>query len=201
MGCPNYFKFHPEATIQDYMERFKVESYDQAIKEIKSFDLDPQTESRILGYENNNQFEMKREEYGQELKENTRTERSRESDYMGESEESKRQIDGHYVNRINKMLNKIYEDPDMDERERREMVDILYGQLKAVTSYKDPEESPAEEDGDEELTTEEKLERIKEMMKEIQKTRNSMIKISDFMESSFESQLMDLEQFDFFQKI
>jgi len=40
LGCPRFFEFHPDATIEDYCERFGC-SYEQAVKEIKSFGLDP----------------------------------------------------------------------------------------------------------------------------------------------------------------
>jgi hypothetical protein len=50
IGCPKFFKYHPDANVFDYMKRFNIKSYDQAVKEIKSFGLGKETEAKILGY-------------------------------------------------------------------------------------------------------------------------------------------------------
>ncbi|MCK5023681.1 MAG: hypothetical protein KAS04_05895, partial [Candidatus Aenigmarchaeota archaeon] len=106
-----------------------------------------------------------------------------------------------YVNKIQKILNKIYDDSDIDENERNDMIDVLYGQLKELTFYKDSKKESEDDESEEEITTEEKLKRIKQMVDEMKKSNKALMELPEFNDSNiFESQLIDLEQFDFLNK-
>ena len=199
MGCANYFKFHPDATVHDYMKRFKVDSYKKAVDEIKSLGLDSDTETKILM---NTHPDMIHQSDGYNLlnpvSENTVNKKVEKYDNSEQDIEADNKIHGLYVNKIQKILNKIYDDSDMDENKREDLIDALYGQLKELTFYKESKNKSENDESEEEITTEEKLNRIKKIVEDIKKSDKILMELPEFADSTiFESQLIDLEQFDF----
>jgi hypothetical protein len=204
MGCPNYFKFHPDATVHDYMKKFNVDSYEKAVDEIKSLGLESHMEKKILEGSHPdiaNQHNMYDSIEMPSKKTEAGNSEKYEEDKKDQSEPISR-IDGLYLNKIQKILEKIYDDSETDDREREEIIDALYGQLKELTSYMDPgNRSEDSDDSEKELSEEEKLKRIKRMLDEIRESNKAVMDLPEFDgKNIFESQLMDIEQFDFFKK-
>ncbi|MCK5023732.1 MAG: hypothetical protein KAS04_06150, partial [Candidatus Aenigmarchaeota archaeon] len=103
MGCANYFKFHPDATVHDYMKRFKVDSYEKAVDEIKSLGLDSETETKILM---NSHPDIIQQSDGYNplnpVSENTVNSKVEKYENNEQDAEADNKIHGLYVNKIQK---------------------------------------------------------------------------------------------------
>jgi len=174
MGCPNFFKYHPGANIHDYMEKFDIDSYDQAVKEIKSFNLGHENEEKIIkslpGSDVSFQDERSKDSAAVMTDEpglyaEKRSEKNRDRE-KSEQYNNDRGAQDLYVREIKKMFEEIYEDPDIDDERLDEFVETVYGKLKEIYSSEDDKES-GNYGKEDDLSREEEIEIIMEMMKDI----------------------------------
>lgn len=194
MGCPNFFKYHPEATIHDYMEKFSVDSYDQAVEEIKSFNLGHEKEEKIIRPLSGNDIS-----FHENMKKDVASDINNESGLYAEKSSEKnramreteqynkgRNAQELYVREIKKIFEGIYEDPDIDDEKLDEFVETVYGKLKEIYSSEEEKETGGYGNEDEDMSRDEKMEMIAEMIDKIDSDEVNKFIRSEILDSKAE---------------
>jgi len=199
MGCPKFFQYHPDANVHDYMERFEIPSYKEAVKEIKSFDLGQEVESRILeehdpgipgmqkllqdDYSSGkaNRVEMReRKDFTSKISNEIEFIRSRANADIHQTNDYTGQIS--MLETLYKQLKTKYEEAE-DGEHYKNVLEFIYKSLKEMVSrYK---ENSEDNDGDEEKK--DQIEELKQLLEDMKK----LIKLNETEDFS-DSEMLEL---------